>query len=119
MAKYRPLTVISWVFLFGGMMAFPVGAPQAAAIEWSTFSTQDWLSVGFVVLFTTFLVYLLNIYALGKVQPTVVAFTSISSLCSWAAWFGWPRSWGVRITWRTWGGCRRVARWSLPLGCGS
>ena len=73
MAKYRPLTVISWVFLFGGLMAFPVGASQAAAIEWSTFSTQDWLSVGFVVLFTTFLVYLLNIYALGKVQPTVVS----------------------------------------------
>ena len=31
------------------------------------------MSVGFVVLFTTFLVYLLNIYALGKVQPTVVS----------------------------------------------
>ena len=73
MAKYRPLTVISWVFLFGGLMAFPVGASQAAAIEWSTFSTKDWLSAGFVVLFTTFLVYLLNIYALGKVQPTVVS----------------------------------------------
>ena len=48
MAKYRPLTVISWVFLFGGLMAFPVGAIQAAAIEWSTLSTQDWVSVGFV-----------------------------------------------------------------------
>jgi len=54
-------------------MAFPVGASQAAAIEWGAFSTQDWLSVGFVVLFTTFFVYLLNIYALGKVQPTVVS----------------------------------------------
>ncbi|MGB0248214.1 MAG: DMT family transporter, partial [Flavobacteriales bacterium] len=73
MSKYRPITVISWVFLFGGLMAFPVGASQAAAIEWGAFSTQDWLSVGFVVLFTTFFVYLLNIYALGKVQPTVVS----------------------------------------------
>ena len=54
-------------------MSFPVGASQAAAIEWGAFSTQDWLSVGFVVLFTTFFVYLLNIYALGKVQPTVVS----------------------------------------------
>ncbi|MEC7693004.1 MAG: DMT family transporter, partial [Bacteroidota bacterium] len=65
MSKYKPITVISWVFLFGGLMAFPVGASQAAAIEWGAFSTQDWLSVGFVVLFTTFVVYLLNIYALG------------------------------------------------------
>ena len=28
MSKYRPITVISWVFLFGGLMAFPVGASQ-------------------------------------------------------------------------------------------
>ena len=54
-------------------MALPVGAPQAIAIDWSSFGPQDWLSVGFVLLFTTFLVYLLNIYALGKVQPTVVS----------------------------------------------
>ena len=73
MQKYRPITVISWVFLFGGLMALPVGAPQAMAIDWSSFGPQDWLSVGFVLLFTTFLVYLLNIYALGKVQPTVVS----------------------------------------------
>ena len=58
MAKYRPLTVISWVFLFGGLMAFPVGASQAAAIEWSTFSTKDWLSAGFVVLFTLSLIHI-------------------------------------------------------------
>ena len=38
MSKYRPITVISWVFLFGGLMSFPVGASQAAAIEWGTFS---------------------------------------------------------------------------------
>ena len=94
MAKYRPLTVISWVFLFGGLMAFPVGASQAAAIEWSAFSTEDWLSVGFVVLFTTFLVYLLNIYALGKVQPTVVSIyiylqPLLVGLMVWvAAWLG-------------------------------
>ena len=73
MQKYRPITVISWVFLFGGLMALPVGAPQAMAIDWSSFGPQDWLSVGFVLFFTTFLVYLLNIYALGKVQPTVVS----------------------------------------------
>ena len=87
MSKYKPLTVISWVFLFGGLMAFPVGASQAAAIEWGAFSTQDWLSVGFVVLFTTFVVYLLNIYALGKVQPTVVSIYIYLQPCLWGAWW--------------------------------
>ena len=73
MAKYRPLTVISWVFLFGGLMALPVGLPQAMVIDWASFDGGDWSAVAFVVLCTTFLVYLLNIYALGKVQPTVVS----------------------------------------------
>ena len=73
MAKYRPLTVISWVFLFGGLMALPVGLPQAMAIDWASFDGGDWSAVAFVVLCTTFLVYLLNIYALGRVQSTVVS----------------------------------------------
>lgn len=73
MAKYRPLTVISWVFLFGGLMGLPVGLPQALAIHWASFDGGDWSAVAFVVLCTTFLVYLLNIYALGRVQPTVVS----------------------------------------------
>ena len=73
MAKYRPLTVISWVFLFGGLMALPFGLPQAMAIDWVSFDGGDWSAVAFVVLCTTFMVYLLNIFALGRVQPTVVS----------------------------------------------
>ena len=51
----------------------PVGFPQAMAIDWGSFDGGDWSAVAFVVLCTTFLVYLLNIYALGRVQPTVVS----------------------------------------------
>lgn len=73
MAKYRPLTVISWVFLFGALWVVPIGIQQAAAIDWSAFSAIHWNGLAYVVLATTFLVYLLNIFALLHVQPTVVS----------------------------------------------
>ena len=73
MSKYRPLTVISWVFLFGAIFAVPIGLDEVFIISWANFSSNDWLSVLYVVIGTTFLAYLLNIYALGSVEPTVVS----------------------------------------------
>ena len=116
MSKYKPITVISWVFLFGGLMAFPVGASQAAAIEWGAFSTQDWLSVGFVVLFTTFFVYLLNIYALGKVQPTVVSIYIYLQPLLVGAMVWLAAQVGGRITWRTWGGLQACCAVVIATG---
>lgn len=73
MAKYKPLTVIAWVFLFGAAFVLPIGWQQAAAIEWSSFHPPHWQGVAYVVIATTFLAYLLNIFALRHVQPTVVS----------------------------------------------
>lgn len=73
MSKYRPLTVISWVFAFGAVWVLPIGMEQALAVDWSAFELSDWQGFTYVVLGTTFMVYLLNIYALRIVQPTVVS----------------------------------------------
>ena len=92
-----------------GLMALPVGLPQALAIDWASFDGGDWSAVAFVVLCTTFLVYLLNIYALGRVQPTVVSIYIYLQplLVGTMVWL--LRAWAGRITWRTWGGFRRGA----------
>jgi drug/metabolite transporter (DMT)-like permease len=73
-AKYTPLTVIKYVFSFGLLYVLPLGFSQVAAIEWHTFTTNTWLSVAYVLIFVTFLAYLLNIYALGKVKAATVGF---------------------------------------------
>ena len=73
MAKYRPLTVIAWVFLFGWIFSTPFGVGQALAIDWAQFTTAQWGATAFVVIGTTFFAYLLNIFAISHVQPTVVA----------------------------------------------
>jgi drug/metabolite transporter (DMT)-like permease len=73
MAKYKPLTVIAWVFLFGALWVVPIGLRQALTIDWSAFESVHWKGLAYVVLATTFMVYLLNIFALRHVQPTVVS----------------------------------------------
>jgi len=73
MKKYQPLTVIKWVFTFGAILVVPFGFQQFVAIEWSTFSTDIWIKFGFVVIATTFFAYLLNIYGLKKLSPSVVS----------------------------------------------
>ncbi|MEZ4797206.1 MAG: DMT family transporter [Flavobacteriaceae bacterium] len=71
MAKYNSIAVVSWVFLFGFVFMFPIGIGDFLATDFSAFDLNTYLSVGFVVLFTTFFAYLFNIYALNYVAPSV------------------------------------------------
>ena len=72
MKKYKPLTVIKWVFTFGFIPVFFVGWNELQLIDWSTFTTGTWWSLVYVVLGVTCFAYLFNIFALSKVNPSVV-----------------------------------------------
>lgn len=73
MRKYKPITVMSWVFAFGLIMVFPFGFEEFKQIEWSTFTPVIWWEFLFVVISTTFLAYLFNIYGLKRLSPSVVS----------------------------------------------
>jgi len=73
MQKYRPLTVITWVFIIGTVFVIPVGWNQATQIMWSELTPSHIRSISYVILGTTFLAYLLNIIALKRVAPVVVS----------------------------------------------
>jgi drug/metabolite transporter (DMT)-like permease len=61
-------------FSFGRFLfVIPFGANQFLAVQWSNFSLNDSLSAIYVVLGTTFLAYLLNIFALKSLSPTVAS----------------------------------------------
>lgn len=72
--KYHPITVIKWVFIFGTILVIPFGGQELLATNWQSFTPNIWVAVGYVLLFTTFMAYLLNGYALTKVTPTTVGF---------------------------------------------
>ena len=69
--KYHSTTIISWVFLFGFFFMLPFGIPDIVNTNFSEFTLNTYLVVGFVVIFTTFFAYLFNIYALNYVSPAV------------------------------------------------
>ena len=69
--KYKPFTIISWVFFFGFLFMFPFGIGDLLATNFSAFTTHTYLTITFVIIGTTFLTYLFNIYALTKVSPSV------------------------------------------------
>lgn len=95
MKKYSPITVISWVFLMGSVFVLPFGWSQFQAVEWTSFTLSDTLSVIFVVVATTFLAYLLNIYAIKLHSPSVVSSyiylqpITVILFAALFAWWGW------------------------------
>lgn len=72
MKKYAPLTIIKWVFTFGFIPVFFIGWNELHLIDWSTFTLDTWGSLVYVVLGVTCFAYLFNIFALSKVNPSVV-----------------------------------------------
>lgn len=73
MVKYQPLQVIKWVFLAGMLFVLPAGFDQVLEIQWNTFTPTIWAQVAFVIIATTFIAYLFNIYALKTVRSTTAS----------------------------------------------
>jgi drug/metabolite transporter (DMT)-like permease len=68
--RYTPLQVLRWAFTFGTIFILPFGWNQFIDAPWSSFSNTEYLAIAFVVLFATFLGYLLNIYGLSHLQAS-------------------------------------------------
>lgn len=73
MKKYTAVTVMKWAFLYGSFFIVPLGLNQLTEINWQSFNSHIWQSLFFVIIFTTFIAYLLNTYALKKISPSVVS----------------------------------------------
>ena len=74
MQKYHPITVSKWVFLFGFFIVVPFGYTEFMKISWSTMPIDMLLRVGYVIVFTSFFAYLLNIYALKTIKASTVSY---------------------------------------------
>lgn len=74
MIRYDALTVIKWVFLFGSFMVIPVGFSDLTSTNWASFDFSIWLSIGYIIIGSTFLAYLLNLWSLKTVSPSLVGY---------------------------------------------
>lgn len=72
MQRYSAITVMAWSFLLGSLVVLPFGSREALSLEWRHLPVIAWAGIAFVVLVVTFLAYLLNTWALRRVDPGVV-----------------------------------------------
>lgn len=73
MNKYKTITVMKWVFLFGTVLVTPFGWEEFSNIQWNTFHMNIWLALLYVVIGTTSLAYMLNTFALKNLSPSSVS----------------------------------------------
>lgn len=71
--KYHFITLLKWLFTIGVFICLPVTISQFNQIEWTTIPLSIYSSIAFVVIGTTFLTYLFNVFALTKLKASTVS----------------------------------------------
>ncbi|MGM0612419.1 MAG: DMT family transporter [Bacteroidota bacterium] len=74
MARYKPVTVMKWVFFFGFLCVVPFTVWNLPDIQWGNIDSYAWFSLLYVIIGTTFLAYLLTINALRYVDASIAGF---------------------------------------------
>ena len=99
MSRYAPITVITWVFTFGLFFVciFPSTIPDLLQTDFGTIPSEIYLKIVYIIVGVTFFTYLLTIYGLQFLSPTVsssyiyfqpllvVLFAFVLSYLNWSA----------------------------------
>src|SRR4051812_31326280 len=70
--RYQPLTVITWVFIFGAAALIPIGAVPLAR-ELPSLSFNGWLAILWLIALPTVAAYYMNVWALIHVESSIVS----------------------------------------------
>ena len=71
MKKYPPLVIMKWIFTFGLIYVIPVSVGLLGKPDYAHIPFSIWMSVAYIVVFTTVVAYFLNNYSLKNISPTV------------------------------------------------
>ena len=71
--KYDIVTVNRWMFLWATILVWPFTLSHVAQTDWQAVPLRSWLEAGYVVVFGTFVGYLLIVTAQKVLRPTVVS----------------------------------------------
>lgn len=71
--KYNPLTFAKWLYLFGLILVIPFGFKELSVVTWDAIPQIAFYKIGFIVVATTFLTYLFNLYAIRNLKPTTLS----------------------------------------------
>lgn len=71
--RYHVVTVNKWMFVWAAVMVIPFTSSHLAALPWAAVPLKTWLETGYVVVFGTFVSYLLSIVSQRVLRPTVIS----------------------------------------------
>lgn len=71
--RYDVFTINKWMFLWASLMILPFTSVHMAGIEWDSVPVRTWVEAGYVVLFGTYLGYILTMIGQRTLRPTVVS----------------------------------------------
>lgn len=71
--KYSPFTLMKWLFTISGFLMLFVSGPSIIATNWTTIPMQTLLEVGYVVVFGTFIAYVMLPIGQRVLMPTSIA----------------------------------------------
>ncbi|MDR0510578.1 MAG: DMT family transporter [Rikenellaceae bacterium] len=95
--RYWPVTLMKWMFLFASICSLPFSYGSLSPSLWRAMSAGTMLEVGYVVVFATFIAYLLIPVGQRNLRPTVVSMysnlqplvASVAAVALGMAAFGW------------------------------
>ena len=73
MLKYNVFTFVKWIYLFGFLMVLPFGFSEFQRVVWVGIPHTAMLKIGFVIIFSTFFTYLLNLLSMKELKPTTIS----------------------------------------------
>ncbi len=72
MKKYKPMTVVTWIFTIAIVIVIPVGIHEAIVVQFNQLPSKIWYGTFYAIIGVTVIVYFLNVWTLVKVDSSVV-----------------------------------------------
>lgn len=103
--RYSIVTCMKWMMLSATLCIAPFTLPHVVALPWKTIPAVSYLEAGFVVLFGTYLAYLLMTWAQKVLRPTQVAIynyfqpivAALVSVAMGLSTFGWTQALAILL----------------------
>jgi len=73
LSRYSAVTLIKWLFLFSAVVLLPFTATDIYNVSWSSINIEEWLQLGYIIIFATGLAYLLLVVGQKGVSPTAIS----------------------------------------------
>lgn len=71
--RYSVFTINRWMFLWATVIVIPLTMPHLLSLRWSAVTVSAWWEAAYVVVFGTFIGYILTMIGQRTLRPTVVS----------------------------------------------